>query len=157
VKDTAGLKTFYENNKNNYLWEERAEVTTYKCINEKTAKELRKMLKAGKSEKDMVDVLNKTSQLNVSAENITFLKGENKNVDNNWKIGVAEKDIKDEKESKILVIVVNKILPKAPKTIAECKGAVTADYQVYLEKEWLDYLKNKYKVTVDQTVLSTVK
>jgi len=156
VKDTLGLKAFYDQNKINYLWEERAEVTTYKCLNEKIAKDLRKMLKSGKTEKDIVDALNKTSQLNVSVENITYLKGENKNVDSNWKTGVAEKDIKDDKENKVLVIVVNKILPKAPKTIAECRGAVTADYQVYLEKEWLIYLKNKYAVKVDQAVLNTV-
>ncbi|MEO6302177.1 MAG: peptidylprolyl isomerase, partial [Bacteroidia bacterium] len=34
VKDTTGLKEFYEKNKNNYLWAERADVTTYKCLNE---------------------------------------------------------------------------------------------------------------------------
>lgn len=157
VKDTAGLKAFYEKNKNNYLWEERAEVTTYRCLNDKIAKDLRKMLKDGKSEKDIVEALNKTSQLNVSVENITFLKGENKNVDNNWKVGTAEKDIKDAKDNKVLVIVVSKILPKAPKTIAECRGAVTADYQTFLEKEWLAYLRNKYTVKVDQEVLNTIK
>jgi len=157
VKDTAGLKAFYEMNKNNYLWDERAEVSTYKCLNDKTAKDVRKMLKEGKSEKEIVEALNKSSQLNVSVENITFLKGENKNVDNNWKEGVAENDIKDDKENKILVIVVNKLLPKAPKTLAECRGAVTADYQVYLEKEWLSYLKNKYTVKVNQDVLNTIK
>jgi peptidyl-prolyl cis-trans isomerase SurA len=95
--------------------------------------------------------------LNISAENITFLKGENKNVDNNWKEGVAEKDIKDEKENKLLVIVVNKILLKSPKTLAECRGMVTADYQVFLEKEWLNYLKNTYTVKVNQDVLDSIK
>jgi hypothetical protein len=34
---------------------------------------------------------------------------------------------------------------------------VTADYQSYLEKQWLLELKQKYTVTVDQAVLSTVK
>jgi hypothetical protein len=34
---------------------------------------------------------------------------------------------------------------------------VTADYQNYLESEWLKYLKNKYKVSVDETVLGTIK
>ena len=157
VKDTAGLRAYYEGNKNTYLWGERAEVTTYKCLNEKTAKDLRKLLKAGKPEKEIVETLNKTSQLNISAENITFLKGENKNVDNNWKEGVAEKDIKDEKENKLLVIVVNKILLKSPKTLAECRGMVTADYQVFLEKEWLNYLKNTYTVKVNQDVLDSIK
>ncbi len=157
VKDTAGLRDFYEKNKNNYLWEERAEVTTYKCLNDKVAKELRKLHKEGKSEKEITETLNKTSQLNVSVENITYLKGESKNVDANWKKGIAEKDIKDEKENKVLVIVVNNILPKSPKTLGECRGAVTADYQVYLEKEWLSYLKGKYIVKVNNDVLNTIQ
>lgn len=157
VKDTAGLKAFYEKNKNNYLWEERAEVTTYKVLDEKAAKEVRKMLKAGKSEKDITDALNKTSQLNVSVENVTYLKGENKNVDANWKTGVAAKDVVDDKEKKTLVIVVNKILPKSPKTLGESRGNVTADYQTYLENEWLAYLKSKYVVKVNEDVLKTVK
>lgn len=155
VKDTAGLRAYYEKNKNNYLWEERAEVTIYKCQNEKVAKDVRKMLKEGKSEKQITEAMNKTSQLNVSVENITYLKGENKNVDESWKKGVAEKDIKDEKN--VSVLVVNNILPKSPKTLGESRGSVTADYQSYLDSEWLAYLKNKYKVQVNQDVLSTVK
>ena len=155
VKDTAGLKAFYEKNKNNYLWDERAEVTIYKCLNEKVAKDVRKLLKDGKTEKQITEVLNKTSQLNVAVENITYLKGENKNVDANWKKGVAEKDIKDEKN--VAVIVVNNILPKSPKTLGESRGNVTADYQNYLDTEWLAYLKNKYVVKVNQEVLDTIK
>jgi peptidyl-prolyl cis-trans isomerase SurA len=72
VKDTTGLKAFYEKNKNNYLWDERAEVTTYKCANDKVAKEVRGMLMKNKTEKEIVDAINKSSQLNVSAENITY-------------------------------------------------------------------------------------
>jgi len=157
VKDTTGLKDFYEKNKNNYLWGERAEVTTYKCLNDKVALDLRKLLKAGKTEKEIVETLNKASQLNVSVENVTYLKGENKDVDANWKQGVAEKDIKDAKENKVLVLVVNKILPKTPKQLNECRGMVTADYQNFLENEWLAYLKNKYTVKVNEDVLSTIK
>lgn len=157
VKDTAGLKAFYEKNKNNYLWDERAEVTTYKCANDKIAKEVRAMLKKNKSEKEIVEAVNKTSQLNVTAESITYLKGENKDVDANWKQGVVATDIKDAKENKVTVLVINKLLGKTPKTIAEAKGMITADYQNYLEKEWLAYLKNKYTVKVNEDVLNTVK
>ncbi|MBA2613631.1 MAG: peptidylprolyl isomerase [Bacteroidetes bacterium] len=157
VKDTSGLKDFYEKNKNNYLWADRADVTTYKCLNEKIAKEVRKLLKEGKSEKEITETVNKPSQLNLSVENITYLKGENKNVDDNWKAGVAPKDINDDKEKKIFVINVNKILPKSPKTLAESRGMVTADYQNYLEKEWLSYLKNKYVVQTNKEVLTTIK
>ena len=98
VKDTLGLKSFYDNNKNKYLWEERAEVTTYKCLNEKVAKDLRKLFKDGKSEKEIVQILNISSQLNVSSENVTYLKGENTNVDANWIKGIASKNFSDAKQ-----------------------------------------------------------
>jgi peptidyl-prolyl cis-trans isomerase SurA len=48
-------------------------------------------------------------------------------------------------------------LPKTPKTLGESRGSVTADYQNYLDAEWLAYLKNKYKVTLNQEVLDTIK
>ncbi|HRH10429.1 MAG TPA: peptidylprolyl isomerase [Bacteroidia bacterium] len=157
VKDTSGLKDFYEKNKNNYLWQERADVTTYKCLNEKIAKEVRKMLKAKKDDKAITDAINKSSQLNLSIENVTYLKGENKDVDANWKQGLAEADIKDAKENKVLILNVNKITPKTPKQLNECRGMVTADYQSYLENTWLEYLKKKYVVTLNNDVLSTIK
>ncbi len=157
VKDTSGIKVFYEKNKTNYMWGERAELTTYKCATEKISAEVRKMLAAKKSQKEIVEVINKMSQLNLSVENITYLKGENKNADANWKQGIVAKDIKDDKENKFLVIVVDKILPAAPKTIYEAKGLVTADFQNNLEKEWIAYLKNKYPVKIDDKVIATVK
>jgi len=157
VKDTSGLKDFYEKNKNNYLWAERAEVSTFKCLNEKVAKDVRKQIKDGKTQKEITESVNKSSQLNLSIESVTYLKGENKNVDNNWKAGVVANNINDDKEKKIFVIVVDKILPKSPKSLAECRGLVTADYQNYLEKEWLDYLKKKYIVKVNNDVISTIK
>jgi len=157
VKDTAGLRAFYEKNKSNYLWNERADVSIYKCLNEKLCKDVRKMLDEKKDDKQILDAINKSSQLNLSIETIQFLKGENKFVDENWKVGMAAKDYKDEKESKFQVIVVNKIIPKAPKTLGECRGNLTADYQTYLDTEWLTYLKSKYKVKVMDDVLNTVK
>ncbi len=157
VKDTSGLKEYYSKNKNNFLWDERADVTMYNCANDKVAKEVRGMLKKGKSEKEITETVNKTSQLNVTPESITYLKGENKNVDANWKVGVVATDIKDAKDGKVTVLVVNKVMEKTPKTIAEAKGMITADYQNYLEKEWLAYLKNKYTVKVNEEVLNTVK
>lgn len=157
VKDTTGLKEYYSKNKNNFLWDERADVTMYNCVNDKVAKEVRAMLKKGKTEKEITETINKTSQLNVTPENITYLKGENKNVDANWKQGIVATDIKDAKDSKVTVLVVNKVMEKTPKTIAEAKGMITAEYQNYLEKEWLAYLKNKYTVKVNDDVLNTVK
>ncbi|NJK86145.1 MAG: hypothetical protein HC906_09405 [Bacteroidales bacterium] len=71
-----------------------------------------------------------------------------------WKKGsvlVTEKDDKTE------VIVVNKLLPPGVKLLEEAKGIITADYQTYLETEWVKTLREKYKITVNQDVLKKVK
>ncbi len=155
VKDSAGLEKFYEANKNNYLWDERADVSTYKCANDKIAKEVRKMLEAKKTEKEITEKLNKKSALDVSVENVTYLKGENKDVDANWKQGIAP-DVK-QADGKINIMLVNKLTPKTPKKLAECRGMVTSDYQNYLEKDWIANLRTNHKIDINKDVLSTVK
>jgi peptidyl-prolyl cis-trans isomerase SurA len=154
VKDTTGLKEYYEKNKNNYLWDERADVTTYKCADEKIAKEVRKMLSKKKTEKEILDVINKKSQLNLATETVMYVKGENKMIDENWKEGVSA-DIK--KDDKVIILVVNKVLPKTPKLLNEAKGMVTADYQNFLEKDWLTNIRKNHTIEVKEDVLNSVK
>ena len=155
IKDSAGLEKFYNTNKNNYLWDERADVSTYKCANETIAKEVRKMLGSKKTEKEITEKMNKKSALDVSVENVTYLKGENKDVDANWKQGIAP-DIK-QVDGKVNVILVNKVMPKTPKKLAECRGMVTSDYQNYLEKDWIANLRNNHKIEINKDVLATIK
>src|SRR5438128_8871685 len=45
VKDTVGLKEFYEKNKSNYMWPDRLDATIYTCANAEVAKETRRLMK----------------------------------------------------------------------------------------------------------------
>ena len=53
------------------------------------------------------------------------------------------------------VEVVGKKL-KAPKHYTDVRGLVVSDYQEQLEREWIDNLRQRYKVTVDRDVLQSV-
>lgn len=156
VKDTTGAKEFYEKNKNKYLWDERAEASVYTATDEKVAKQLRKLLGKKKTEKEILAELNKDSQLNLSVETRVFNKGENEFLDKNWTPGISA-DLTDAKNKKVVIVVVDKLLAPTPKSYQDSKGLVTADYQTYLEKEWIDSLKKKYAVQIDKTVLATIK
>ncbi|MBC7862354.1 MAG: peptidylprolyl isomerase [Bacteroidia bacterium] len=156
MKDTTGLKEYYEANKTNYLWDERADVTLYKCNDEKIAAQVKGLIGKKKTDKEITDVVNKTSQLNLSIETIMYLKGERKIIDANWKEGVSEV-VKDETDGKFYILKTTKILPKSPKALNEAKGIITADFQNYLEKQWLSSLREKHKVVVDKEVLKTIK
>jgi peptidyl-prolyl cis-trans isomerase SurA len=155
VKDTTGSKAFYEKNKTSYMWDERADASVYTCADEKIAKQVRALMKKKKSEKEIVAEVNKNSQLNLQVESRVFNKGENEYVDKNWNPGTSA-DIRD-KDGKTVIVVVNKLMKPEPKSYQDSKGMVTADYQNFLEKEWLESLKKKYPVTIDKAVLATVK
>lgn len=158
VEDTTGLRNYYEANKTKYLWPERVEATVYKCANANVAKRLRKLLKKNKKKPltndAIVKAINTTSSLDLAIETVLATKGENEVVDKtNWVLGLSS-DIADGKS--VYVVDVKKVIPPTPKTIAEARGLITADYQSYLEKTWIEALRKKYPYTVNDGVLRSI-
>lgn len=150
VKDSVGLKNFYELNNEKYKWDERADATVYNCASDSVAKVVRAMLAKKKTSKEILEALNKKSQLNLQVESKLFVKGENDVVDRNWKPGLSTNTNKDKK---VIFADVKKIVPPTVKTLQESKGLVTADYQNQVEKEWNESLKKNCPVTVYKEVL----
>ena len=72
----------------------------------------------------------------------------------NWVPGVSEDK---EVSGKIVIVNVLEVLKPMPKTLMESKGLVTADYQSYLEKEWIETLKKKYTIEIFKEVLSSIR
>lgn len=161
IKDTVGLKEFYEKNKSKYMWNERLDAAVYTCAIPEIAKQvhkelaLRKKNKSKKTDDDLLKEINKDSQLNLKIEKSKFNKGENEAVDKTkWVLGIGA-DMEMNKQT--VFVVVNKVISPEPKSLSESKGLVTADYQTELEKYWVEELRKKYTVTVNNDVLQTIK
>lgn len=160
VKDSTGLQAFYDKNKENYKWGERLDATVYTCANQAIADQtktlVKKAIKKGyNNDEEILSTINKESQLNLQVESGKFLKGDNKIIDGiTWVAGISA-DIKSDKS--VVFVNVHKKLDPMPKSLSEARGLITADYQTYLEKEWMTNLKKKYTVAVNQDVLSTIK
>jgi peptidyl-prolyl cis-trans isomerase SurA len=60
------------------------------------------------------------------------------------------------KDDRVYYLEVNKVLPAALKELNEVRGLVISDYQNYLEKDWIQSLKNKYTVQVNEDSLEKV-
>jgi peptidyl-prolyl cis-trans isomerase SurA len=142
------------------MWGERADVTIFKFANKEVAERFRKYMKKNAKNNPTNDQIlkemNKTSQLDLQIEEGIYSKKDNETVDKvSWVAGTMSADIDAEKS--IIIVRVNKVLAPSPKSIAEARGLITADYQNYLEKEWITQLRKKYTVTVDKAVLDTIK
>jgi peptidyl-prolyl cis-trans isomerase SurA len=46
---------------------------------------------------------------------------------------------------------------RSPRNFSEARGLVTNDYQNYLEDKWIEELKKKYGVKVDEAVFKSLK
>jgi peptidyl-prolyl cis-trans isomerase SurA len=80
-----------------------------------------------------------------------FQKDENKTIDllKDWKPG----NYTIENNNRINYIVVDAIEAPREKTFDEARGAVISDYQNYLEKQWIDSMKAKNPVQIDEALV----
>ena len=60
------------------------------------------------------------------------------------------------KNNKTVFIAVYMVVAPEPKSIKEAKGLITADYQNFLEKEWIDQLRKKYPYEVNKDVFESL-
>ena len=157
-KDTEGLARYFNEHKADYRWEKpHFKGRVISCKDKATLKAAKAIVK--RSHNDSIDKYLRT-RLNdsiqyVKVEKGLFAQGENKAVD---KYGFKVKKAKFEPTKEYpYVFVVGKNLKNTPEDYTDVRGLVTADYQEYLEKEWITALRAKFTVEIDQNVLKTVR
>ncbi|MFQ3327062.1 MAG: peptidyl-prolyl cis-trans isomerase SurA, partial [Salibacteraceae bacterium] len=152
-----GLQAYYEANKTQHVWPDRLDAVVFNCGDKKLAKKTYKMAKKMMksmtyNEDSLLSYINVDSQLNLKIEDEKFEKGTHDYVDRlDWSaIGFTK--IQSDNE-KYRFAYLRSFLPTQPKQLDEAKGLYISAYQDYLEKEWLQSLKDKYKVEVFREVL----
>ena len=91
-------------------------------------------------------------------ENKLFQKGDNPIIDKiAFNSDASLNKVYEIDSGKHQILVVNKIVEPQIKTLPEAKGLVTADYQFYLEKNWIAELRAKHTIIVNKDILSTIK
>lgn len=155
VKDTIGLETFFNTNKEKYKWNTRLDAVIYTVKDEGISKEVRKLLKNKAISSDsLMTIINQLNPLNLTIQENKFEKGDNSIIDGiEWKKGITD----DMVQGKNIVFVrVKEKLAPAYKTLDEVRGAVIAEYQNYLEKQWVEELRSKNSFTVDEPVFKSL-
>ncbi len=159
VKDTSGLQAFHEKNKNNYMWGERVDLSIYTFEDVNLLKKVNAV--ARKRAKKPFSV-KKAQILICGSDTITCVRIEDKKLEKDddslnedilWQKGYS---LQQKEDDKMMVYQVNDVLPPEPKKLNEAKGLITADYQTYLEAEWIKSLRDKYKITVHEDVLNKI-
>ena len=152
IKDTAGLRVYFNANNNKYVWGERANAYVYECTSKEVAAKVATLLKSDTiSSKTIIGIINKDSELNLRVRTGKFETATTSYLKNQ----VIKKGVNPvyQFENKYYVVKVDELLPAGPKLLSEAKGAATSDYQTYLEKQWLEEIAKKHPIIVNKQVL----
>lgn len=156
VEDTLGLQEYYEKNKESYMWNDRVRAMVVTCQRKDNVEEIKNLMVEG-IEIDSLRTYVKENKSQATVRYSFYQKGDNVNVDaTEWKDGaVAVYPSAVDNSTQIVKIV--EVRQPEPKTFKEARGLVTSGYQAELEKQWLEQLREKYSVKVDEKLLNKVK
>ena len=156
-KDTQGLSKYFKAHKDTYnKWDKpHYKGRVILCKDKETFDAAQKIVK--KSTPDSIEKylrvrLNDSIQ-HVKVEKGLYVPGDNKVVDNQF---FKTKDTYVPTKEYPYAFIVGKPISK-PEDYSDVRGSVTADYQEFLEKEWIKMLRAKYPVKVNDDILKTVK
>lgn len=92
--------------------------------------------------------LNAQNPLAVQIQQRTFQKGDNKVMDDYLTRPAGT--YTTQRDGRYYAVVVNQALPAGPKELGDARGQATSDYQNYLEKQWIEQLRQQYPVQVNE-------
>jgi peptidyl-prolyl cis-trans isomerase SurA len=156
AEDSVGLKTFFEENKSKYNWQPGISAITVSANSKTLALELFDKIKA--NPQDWRTIVREEGAKAASDsgryenEQMPIKSTVDKKV---GFISIPEKNNGDESYSFIYITgVFDKV---EPRSFEDARGLAMNDYQQLLEKNWLNDLKKKYPIKVNDAVWNTVK
>ena len=158
AKDTAGLEQFFAANKKKYTWDApHFKGWLLQCKDKNSAKAAQAIIKSADPDSVKSYIahrINQDSVTYVKAQRGLWEQGKNAAVD---KFGLKVKKAEFTPNEQLpYVVCVGKKL-KAPATWDDEKGKVTTDYQDFLEKAWIEKLRAKYPVVINEDVWQKIR
>jgi peptidyl-prolyl cis-trans isomerase SurA len=160
VEDSAGLQAYYEDHQSDYMWGRRLEATLITCRDSAVAAFARDQLSKKKRKRPTLEELQSMAyeafrdSSCLSYDPGKFEQGDHPLADGmDWNRPMSEIT---EEDGHVTFLVKHRILKPEPKELDECRGLVTADYQNHLEENWIEELRSKYTVQVNQELLSGI-
>jgi len=154
--DTIGLKNYYDANKKKYYWEASADAVVFTCNNEGAANKVKSQLQNNIG--DWKKLLN-ASDGSVQSDSGRFLltqlpipeqKGFIENQYTSFVVNQPDNTV-------TFAYIIKIYKERTQRTFTEARGLATNDYQNFLEEKWIEELKKKYPVKINQDVSKTLR
>jgi peptidyl-prolyl cis-trans isomerase SurA len=151
--DSIGLLKYYNANKENYKWAASADVLIFNAVNEKAAQDAMTALQDGKSWRAILENANGELQADSGRYELEQLTGNSQAAPQKNSFSAITKNADG---TAMFIKYMNIYEPNQQRNFEDARGLVINDYQIVLEKEWLQELRKKYPVKVNEAVLKTI-
>ena len=152
VADSDGLKKYYEANVKKYWWKPGAEAIIFNAPNISVAKKLQ-----GELDKRLTNwratIDGYAGQIHADSGRFELSQIPGKQA---VEAGKFTQIIINSDQTIQFAYIIRQYNTPTPRTYEEARGLVINDYQNELENQWIDELKKKYPVTVNETVFRTL-
>lgn len=157
-QDTTGLRKFFSTVADKYQWGERARVTEFALKDEENYKlEAVRVYASTHTVEETLSQFNKKGKEVLSVKERILEHERNEQLDAiEWKVNALAASVVDKRNKQTTFMKIEEILPPSPKTLKEARGYVVADYQDYLEKEWVESLRGEYDIKTNKRVLNSL-
>ncbi len=157
VKDTLGLQEFHDRNASKYMWGNRVYATIISVTRPESLPKVNALLDSGIALDSLKSTIQRDSIPAVFVRKGYYQKGDNQYVDKTeWKVGVRN-EIPSTVDQSTTIVCIRELRNPEPKTLKEARGLVTSDYQMELEQQWVQTLKERYPVKINEKVLDKVR
>ncbi len=157
MTDTLGLQEFHARNASKYMWEDRVEANIITVTKPESLSKVKDLLDNGTPLDSLRSVIKRDSINYAFVRHGFYQHGDNQYVDQTeWKAGVRN-EIASTVDQSTVIVCIRDVRKPEPKTLREARGLVTSDYQVELEQKWVQSLKDKYPVKINEKVLDKVR
>lgn len=153
-KDTEGLEKYFEEHRSDFAWKEpHVKGFLVQAANDSVADAVRLRLQQ-LDEKDYIKTIRNEFKGKASIDRVLTTKGQNPLIDNL----VFEGDLATPSNPAYTrFFLFDQKMLMAPETVQDAKVVVTNAYQNELENQWIDDLKAKYPVEINEKVLKKIK
>lgn len=153
--DSAGLKKYYEAHKEKYKWEPSVDAVIITSSDSVAEADAMKKIKAnpGSWKTFATDFSGR-----VQADSGRFEMSQIPVVERtNFEKGITTAPLKNDQDgSSVFAYIVNVYREPGQRNFEEARGLVINDYQVVLEDKWIEQLKKKYPIKIDEKVLKAI-
>ena len=155
--DTAGIKAFYEANKNEYMWGKRVKTILVNVNNEENLPRMEELIRQDLKADSLKAIVKSEGLKGVTIKSPFFQQGDNVDIDETEWVAGTIRVIPSTVDKSTKIVKILEVREPEPKTYREARGIITSAYQTKLESDWLEALKAKYPVSVDEKVLEKVR